>query len=96
MANKNIVFIGSTNALGGFNVFHEISWDADEDFTELVELKPISINESTAERIEAIEGLSLRSKILLSAVAGAAIQYLLDNDFPFVGEWEIKVEKEVE
>ena len=93
---KNLIFIGSTNALGGFNVFHEIEWAADEDFSELIKLKPITINESTAESIEALEGLSLRSKILLSAVAGAAIQYLLDNDIPFVGEWEIKVEKEVD
>jgi hypothetical protein len=91
-----IILIGSTNALGGFNIFHEIKWAADEDFTELVKLDPISINDSDAEKIEALEGLSLRSKILLSAVAGAAIQYLLDNDIPFVGEWEIKVEKEVD
>lgn len=93
---KNLIFIGSTNALGGFNVFHEIEWAADEDFTELVKFDPITINDTSAEKIEGLEGLSIRSKILLSAVAGAAIQYLLDNDIPFVGEWEIKVEKEVE
>lgn len=92
---KNIIFIGSTNDLGGFNVFHEIEWAVDEDFSELIKYGPISISETTAEKIEGINGLSIRSKILLSAVAGAAIQYLLDNDIPFVGDWEIKVEKEV-
>jgi hypothetical protein len=96
MIMANIILIGSTNPLGGFNIFHEIPWAADEDFSELISMKPISINDSDAEKIEGLEGLSIRSKILLSAVAGAAIQYLLDNDIPFVGEWEIKVEKEVD
>lgn len=91
---KNIIFIGQTNYLGGFDIYHEIGWDAEEDFSELINYRPISINDTTAEKIEALEGLSLRSKILLSAVAGAAIQYLLDNDIPFTGEWEIKAYKE--
>lgn len=90
-----IIFIGKTNYLGGFDIYHEIKWGADEDFEELIKFKPIHINETTADKIEGLEGLSLRSKILLSAVAGAAIQYLMDNDIPFTGEWEIKVEKEV-
>jgi hypothetical protein len=92
---ENIIFIGKTNAIGGFNIYHEIGWAADEDFSELIKYGPISISEATAEKIETLDGLSLRSKILLSAVAGAAIQYLLDNDIPFVGDWEIGVEKEV-
>ena len=91
---KNIIFIGKTNSLGGFNIYHEIGWAVDEDFNELIKYRPISISETTAEKIETLDGLSLRSKILLSAVAGAAIQYLLDNEIPFVGDWEIKVEKE--
>jgi hypothetical protein len=91
----NIIFIGKTNSLSGFNIYYEIGWAVDEDFDELIKYRPISINETTAEKIEALEGLSLRSKILLSAVAGAAIQYLLDSDIPFVDDWEIKVEKEV-
>lgn len=91
---KNIIFIGRTRFDGGFDIYYEIGWAADEDFDELIKYRPISINETTAEKIDALEGLSIRSRILLSAVAGAAIQYLLDNDIAFTGEWEIKVEKE--
>ena len=92
---KNIIFIGKTNRLGGFDIFYEIPWAVDEDFSELIKYRPISISETTAEKIEILEGLSIRSKILISAVAGAVIQYLLDNDIPFVGDWEIKMEKDV-
>ena len=92
---KTIIFIGKSNYLGGFDIFHEIPWAADEDFEELIKFPAITINNTTAEKIEDLDGLSLRSKILLSAVAGAAIQYLLDNDIPFVGDCEIKVEQEV-
>lgn len=91
---KNIIFIGQTNYLGGFDIYHEIEWAVEEDFNELINYRPVSINDTTAEKIEALEGLSIRSKILLSAMAGAAIQYLLDNDIPFTGEWEIKAYKE--
>jgi hypothetical protein len=91
---KTIIFVGKTNRIGGFDIFHEIPWAADEDFNELIKFPAIEINNTTAERIESLDGLSIRSKILLSAVAGAAIQYLLDNDIPFVGDWEIKVEQE--
>lgn len=90
------VFIGKTNRLGGFDIFYDIPWAITENFDELIKFGSIKINETDAENIEIIEGLSLRSKILLSAVAGAAIQYLLDNDVPFDGYWEIMVEKEVE
>ena len=90
------VFIGKTNTFGGFDIFYDIPWAITEDFDELIDFGPIAINETTAEKIEGLEGLSLRSKILFSAVAGAAIQYLLDNDVPFDGYWEIMVEKEVE
>lgn len=93
--NKTIIFIGKSNSLGGFDIFHEIPWDATEDFNELIKFPTITINDTTAERIESLDGLSIRSKILLSAAAGAAIQYLLDKDIPFVGDWEIKVEQEV-
>ena len=92
---RNIVFIGKTNRFGGFDIFYDIPWAADENFDELVKFRPISINDTTAEKIEGLDGLSIRSKILFSAVAGAAIQYLLDEEIPFVGDWEIKVEKEV-
>lgn len=58
---------------GGFN------WDMTEDFTELRNLnKEWQLTKTTAKAIEATN-LTTHSKILLSAVAGAAIQYLIDN-----------------
>lgn len=93
--NRAIVFIGKTMSNGGFEIYNELEWAVDEDFSELVKHGPISISETTAEKIEGLEGLSIRSKILLSAVAGAAIQYLMDKAIPFTGEWEIAVEEEV-
>ena len=77
-------------------IFYEIPWvEIEDDFEELIKFQSITINDTTAEKIENLSNLSIRSKILLSAVAGAALQYLLDNDVPFTGDWEIKVEKEV-
>lgn len=77
-------------------IFYEIPWvDVEDDFEELDKFQSITINDTAAEKIENLSNLSIRSKILLSAVAGAALQYLLDNDVPFTGDWEIKVEKEV-
>ena len=94
--NKNIIFIGKTSSLGQFMIFYEIPWvEIEDDFEELIKFQSITINDTTAEKIENLSNLSIRSKILLSAVAGAALQYLLDNDVPFTGDWEIKVEKEV-
>ena len=90
---KNIIFIGRRVSHIRFNIYYEIEWSADEDFDELIKFGQIPINDTTAEKIEALEGLSIRSKILLSAMAGAAIQYLLDNDIPFEGDWEIKAYK---
>lgn len=90
---KNIIFIGRRVSHIRFNIYYEIEWAVDEDFDELIKFGEIPINDTTAEKIESLEGLSLRSKILLSAMAGAAIQYLLDNDIPFEGDWEIKAYK---
>lgn len=90
---KNIIFIGRRVSHIRFNIYYEIEWAADEDFDELIKFGQIPINDTTAEKIESLEGLSIRSKILLSAMAGAAIQYLLDNDIPFEGDWEIKAYK---
>lgn len=96
---KNIISIGRTNKMGVFNIFYEILWISTEDFDELIKFPPIRIRDTTAEKIENLDGLSIRSKILLSAVAGAAIQFLLDNDryIPFgMEDWEIKVKKETD
>lgn len=40
------------------------------------------LNEVAADQIELIDNLSITAKILLSAVAGAAIQHLIDNNCP--------------
>ena len=45
--NKNIIFIGKTNSLGGFMIFYEIPLvEIEDDFEveELIKFKPIEIN----------------------------------------------------
>lgn len=63
-----------------FNVGDQYSghiyWKIDEDFSEISN-HGYNLNETTAWCIENMN-LSLRSKILLSAVAGAVIQHLID------------------
>lgn len=62
---------------GGF------SWSMDEDFSELRNLqKEWQLTKTSAKHIMDMNILSIHSKILLSAVAGAAIQWLIDN-----GKW---------
>lgn len=56
------------------------AWSADEEFTELFG-KEFKLTEMEAKDIEQMSDLSIRSKILLSAVAGATWQWLLDH-FP--------------
>lgn len=55
-----------------------LKWRALEDFEELVN-KTYSLNSMSASDIMEIQDLSTKSKILLSAVAGAIIQHLLDR-----------------
>lgn len=54
-----------------------IYWEMSEDFTELVQLGEIELVHTSAVEIEVMD-ISLRSKLLLSAAAGAAIQHLID------------------
>jgi hypothetical protein len=56
-----------------------IHWAAAEQFNELVG-KKFNLNEMEATQIEKLENLSIQAKILLSAVAGAVIQRLIDNN----------------
>lgn len=56
----------------------KFQWDATEDFTELRQFGCIQLIRTKAVDILAIDVLSETSKILLSAVAGAAWQYLID------------------
>lgn len=55
-----------------------IQWAAAEEFNELTGTK-FNLGEMEAAQIEKLENLSIKAKILLSAVAGAVIQHLIDN-----------------
>lgn len=57
-----------------------IHWEADEDFSEIKGLI-FELSEMTAADIELIKDirLSIRSKILLSGVAGAVWQWVVDH-----------------
>ena len=57
----------------------QIEWAISEHFDEL-RGKKFMINEMAADQIVNINNMSETAKILLSAVAGAAIQYLMDNN----------------
>ncbi len=56
---------------------YQIEWNISEHFGELKGRK-FMLNEMAADRLVKIKDLSETAKILLSAVAGAAIQYLID------------------
>lgn len=58
---------------------YEIKWALSEHFKEL-KGKTFKLNEVAADQIEKINDLSITAKILLSAVAGAVIQYLMDKE----------------
>ena len=59
----------------------EIVWAASEYFGELVG-QTYSLGEMEAVKIDQMSGLSPVAKLLLSAVAGAIIQHLLDQNIP--------------
>jgi len=61
------------------NKKYQIEWALSEYFGEL-KGKKFMLNEMAADQIEIINNLSYTAKILLSAVAGAAIQHLIDNN----------------
>ena len=61
------------------NKKYQIEWALSEYFGEL-KGKKYMLNELAADQIVTIDDLSDTAKILLSAVAGAAIQYLMDNN----------------
>lgn len=66
----------------GIHKLDEIIWAVEEDFSELKAYGPVYLTKTKAVDIEAMCGLSTRSKILLSAVAGAAWQHIFDvTDF---------------
>ena len=61
------------------NKNYQIKWALSEFFGELKGMK-FMLNEVAADQIVSINNLSETAKILLSAVAGAVIQYLMDNN----------------
>ena len=60
---------------------YQIEWAISEHFDEL-KGKKYELNQMAADQIETINNLSITAKLLLSAVAGAAIQHLIDNNCP--------------
>ena len=58
---------------------YQIEWAISEHFDELKGIK-FMFNKMAADQIVMIDNLSDTAKILLSAVAGASIQYLMDTD----------------
>ena len=62
------------------NKNYQIEWALSEYFGELKGKKFI-LNKMAAEQIGMINNLSDTAKILLSAVAGAVIQHLIDNNY---------------
>lgn len=59
-------------------VIDTIEWEMNEDFSELINLGAISFSKTTATEIMKIDNISVTSKILLSAVAGAITQHIID------------------
>lgn len=61
------------------NERYQIEWALSEYFDELKGMK-FMLDEVAADQIIRISNLSETAKILLSAVAGAVIQHLIDNN----------------
>ena len=61
------------------NKKYQIEWAISEYFGELKGKKFI-LNEVAADQIVKINNISETAKILLSAIAGAVIQHLIDNN----------------
>ena len=61
------------------NKIYKIEWALSEYFDELKGMK-FTLNKVAADQIVMINNLSETAKILLSAVAGAVIQHLIDNN----------------
>lgn len=63
------------------NKDYQIEWAISEYFDELKGMK-FMLNSVAADQIQKIDNLSETAKILLSAVAGAVIQHLIDINCP--------------
>lgn len=63
------------------NKNYKIEWALSEYFDDLKN-KKFNLNNVAADQIAAIDNLPETAKLLLSAVAGAVIQHLIDNKCP--------------
>ena len=61
------------------NKKYQIEWNLSEYFDELKGMK-FMLNKMSADQIVMLNNISETAKILLSAVAGAVIQHLIDNN----------------
>lgn len=61
------------------NKLYQIEWALSEYFDELKGMK-FMLNKVSADQIVMLDNISEMAKILLSAVAGAVIQHLIDID----------------
>ena len=61
------------------NKKYQIEWNLSEHFDEIKGMK-FMLNKMAADQIVRINNISETAKILLSAVAGAVIQHLIDNN----------------
>ena len=66
---------------------YQIEWALSEYFEELKGMK-FALNNVAADQIVTLDNLSETAKILLSAVAGAAIQHLIDKGCPINSVFE--------
>ena len=62
---------------GNDYLIDSINWAIEEDFSELAKIR-IPFNKTSAADIMKMDNISDYSKILLSAVAGAVIQHVID------------------
>ena len=94
---KTVIHICS-NPEGIVKSHGSFEWAVEEDFTEIRNHKPVRLVDTKAVDIEKMAGLSIRSKILLSAVAGAAWQFIFDQlkynaELPAYPELFVMIEK---
>lgn len=64
-----------------------INWAIDEDFSELTKIR-IAFNKTSAADIMKMDNISDYAKILLSAVAGAVIQHVIDCHTDMMREFD--------
>lgn len=72
---------------GNDYLIDSINWAIEEDFSELTKIR-IPFNKTSAADIMKMDNISDCSKILLSAVAGAVIQHVIDCYSDMMGDFD--------